>query len=77
LCSVFCNIKCLNVIPIKPLKTSTDISDINFLKRDLRKLGEVYSLIHVKSSKEYIRSSLNLYFRLMVHIKGKDFNLRL
>jgi group I intron endonuclease len=70
-------IKCLNVIPIKPLKTYRDLSDTNLLKRDLSKLGGVYGLIHVKSSKQYIGSSLNLYSRLKDHIKGKDSNLRL
>jgi len=70
-------IQCLNVIPIKPLKTYSDLSDTDLLKRDLRKLGGVYGLIHVKSSKQYIGSSLNLYSRLMNHIKGKNSNLRL
>ena len=70
-------IQCLNVIPIKPLKTYSDLSDTNLLKRDLRNLGGVYGLIHVKSSKQYIGSSLNLYSRLMNHIKGRDSNLRL
>jgi group I intron endonuclease len=70
-------IQCLNVIPFKPLKTYIDLSDTNLLKRDLRKLGGVYGLIHVKSSKQYIGSSLNIYSRLQDHIKGKDSNLRL
>ena len=39
------------------------------LKKDLSKLGGVYGLINVKSSKQYIGSSLNLYDRLMDHIK--------
>jgi hypothetical protein len=47
------------------------------LKRDLTNLGGVYGLIHVESSKQYIGSSLNLYLRLMNHIKGKDSNFRL
>lgn len=70
-------IQCLNVIPINSLKTYIDLSDTNLLKRDLSKLGGVYGLIHVKSSKQYIGSSLNLYSRLKDHIKGKDSNLRL
>lgn len=70
-------IQCLNVIPINSLKTYIDLSDTNLLKRDLSKLGGVYGLIHVKSSKQYIGSSLNLYSRLKDHIKGKDYNLRL
>jgi group I intron endonuclease len=70
-------VQCSNVIPIKPLKTYSDLSDTNLLKRDLNKLGGVYGLIHVKSSKRYIGSSLNLYSRLMDHIKGRGSNLRL
>ena len=62
-------IQCLNVIPIKPLKTSKDLYDTNLLNKDLSNLGKVYGLIHVESSKQYIGSSLNLYSRLMVHIK--------
>lgn len=76
LCIIF-YIQCLNVIPIKPLKTYSDISETNLLKRDLIKLGGVYGLIHVKSSKQYIGSSLNLYSRLMDHIKGKNSNGKL
>jgi hypothetical protein len=67
----------LNVIPIKPLKTYKDLSDTNLLNKDLSNLGGVYGLIHVESSKQFIGSSLNLYSRLMVHIKGRDSNLRL
>ena len=59
------------------MKTYSDLSDTNLLKRDLRKLGGVYGLIHVKSSKQYIGSSLNLYSRLMDHIKGKNSNGKL
>ena len=40
-------------------------------------LGGVYGLIHIKSSKQYIGSSLNLYSRLIDHIKGRNSNLRL
>ena len=70
-------IQCFSVIPIKPIKLYSDLSDTNFLKKDLGNLGGVYGLIHVKSSKQYIGSSLNLYSRLMDHIKGRDSNLRL
>jgi group I intron endonuclease len=70
-------IQCFNVIPIKPLKIYSDLSDTNLLKKDLSKLSGVYGLIHVKSSKQYIGSSLNLYSRLMNHIKGKYSNSRL
>lgn len=70
-------IQCFNVIPIKPLKTYNDFSDTNLLKKDLGNLGGVYGLIHIESSKQYIGSSLNLYSRLMDHIKGRDSNLRL
>jgi len=70
-------IQCLYVVPIKPLKTYNDLSDTKLLKKDLSKLGGVYGLIHVKSSKQYIGSSLNLYSRLMDHIKGRESNIRL
>ena len=48
-----------------------------FLKKDLGNLGGVYGLIQIKSSKQYIGSSLKLYSRLMDHIKGRDSNFRL
>ena len=70
-------IQYFSIIPITPLKTYSDFSDTEVLKKDLSKLGGVYGLIHLKSSKQYIGSSLNLYSRLMVHIKGRDSNLRL
>jgi group I intron endonuclease len=70
-------IQFLNIIPIKPLKTYNDLFNINLFKKDLGNLGGVYSLIHVNSSKQYIGSSLNLYSRIMDHIKGRDSNIRL
>jgi group I intron endonuclease len=70
-------IQCLNVIPIKPLKTYKDLYNTKLLKKDLSNLGGVYGLIHIKSYKQYIGSSLNLYSRLMDHIKGRKSNLRL
>lgn len=70
-------IQCFNTIPIKPLKTYSDLSNTNLLKKDLSKLGGVYGLIHIKSSKQYIGSSVNLYSRIMDHIKGRESNLRL
>lgn len=56
-------------MPIKPLKTYRDLSNTNFLKKDLGNLGGVYGLILIKSYKQYIGSSLNLYSRLVDHIK--------
>ncbi len=70
-------IQCFSVIPIKPIKLYSDLSDTNLLKKDLGNLGGVYGLKHEKSSKQYIGSSLNLYSRLMDHIKGRNSNLRL
>jgi len=70
-------IQCLNVIPIKPLKTYKDLYNTNLLKKDLSNLGGVYGLIHIKSYKQYIGSSLNLYSRLIDQIKGRYSNLRL
>ena len=55
-------IQCLNIIPIKPLKTYKDPYNSNLLKKDFASsLGGVYGLILVESSKQYIRSTLNLY----------------
>jgi len=70
-------IQCFSVIPIKPLKTYKDLSNTKLLKKDLSNLGGVYGLKHIKSSKQYIGSSKNLYSRLMNHIKGRESNLRL
>jgi hypothetical protein len=70
-------IQCFNVIPIKPLNTYNDLFDTNVLKKDLSNLGGVYGFIHVKSSKKYIGSSVNLYSRIMDHIKRRNSNLRL
>lgn len=72
-------------IPIKPtkptkpktLKIYRDLFDTNLLKKDLNNLGGVYGLIHIKSSKQYIGSSSNLYSRIMDHIKGRKSNPRL
>jgi hypothetical protein len=55
----------------QPLKTYKDLYNTNLLKKDLSNLGGVYGLIQIKSSKQYIGSSLNLYSRLMDHIKGR------
>ena len=46
-------------------------------RKELKKKAGVYGIINTKSSKQYIGSSLNLYSRLMDHIKGRDSNLRL
>jgi len=79
-------LQCLYTIPIKPIKTTKpiktlkfyrDLSDTNLLRKDLNNLGGVYGLIHIKSSKQYIGSSSNLYSRIMDHIKGRKSNLRL
>ena len=72
-------IQCFS-IPLKPLKTYPDLFEplsLKILKKDLGNLGGVYGIIHVKSSKQYIGSSLNLYDRLIDHIKERDSNLRL
>jgi hypothetical protein len=69
--------QCFNIIPIKPLKTYSDLSNLKLLKKNLSNLGGVYGFIHIKSSKQYIGSSSNLYIRIMNHIKGKKSNLKL
>jgi len=74
--SIFYSSLGLSIIPTR-LKTYGDLSDLKILKKDLNKTGGVYGIIHEESSKQYIGSSLNLYERLMDHIKGRDSNLRL
>ena len=49
----------------------------NLLRKELKIKAGVYGIINTKTSKQYIGSSLNLYSRLMSHIKGRDSNLRL
>ena len=66
-----------NVVPVKPLVTYDDLSNTNLLRKELKNKAGVYGIINTKSSKQYIGSSLNLYSRLMVNIKGRDSNLRL
>lgn len=45
-------IQCFSVRPIKPLKTYSDLSNTNLLKKDLSNLGGVYGFIDIKSSKQ-------------------------
>lgn len=71
------SILCLSILPVKPLKIFRDLSNFEILKKELVSLGGVYGIINLNSSKQYIGSSLNLYSRLMDHIKGRDSNLRL
>jgi GIY-YIG catalytic domain len=70
-------IQCFNYIPIKPLKIYSDLSNTNLLKKDLSNLSGIYGFIHIKSSKQYIGSSINLYSRIMDHIKGRSSNSNL
>lgn len=73
----FVGIHLFNVAPVKPLITYKDISNTHLLRKELKNKAGVYGIINTKSSKQYIGSSLNLYSRLMDHIKGRDSNLRL
>ena len=66
-----------NVAAVKPLITYNDESNTHLLRKELKNKAGVYGIINTKSSKQYIGSSLNLYSRLMDHIKGRDSNLRL
>ena len=66
-----------NVVPVKPLVTYDDLSNTNLLRKELKNKAGVYGIINTKTSKQYIGSSLNLYHRLLDHIKGRDSNLRL
>ena len=68
----FVSILQFNVLPVKPLINYNDLSNTNFLRKELKNKAGVCGIINTKSSKQYIGSSLNLYSRLMVHIKGRD-----
>ena len=73
----FFSILQFNVLPVKPLITYDDLSNTNLLRKKLKNKAGVYGIINTKTSKQYIGSSLNLYSRLMDHIKGRESNLRL
>ena len=73
----FFSILQFNVLPVKPLINYNDISNTNFLRKELKNKARVYGIINTKSSKQYTDSRLNLYSRLMDPIKGRDSNLRL
>lgn len=47
------------------------------MRKDLSKIGGVYGVLNTISSTQYIGSSLNLYSRLLDHIRGRDSNIRL
>jgi group I intron endonuclease len=50
------------------------------LRADLHKVGGVYGIVNItnpKKIRQYIGSSLDLYHRLMDHLKGRDSNSRL
>ena len=66
-----------NVVPVKPLIIYNDLSNSLILRIELKNKAGVYGIINTKTSKQYIGSSLNLYSRLMDHIKGRESNLRL
>jgi hypothetical protein len=72
-----CCIQCFNNLPIKPKKYYNDLYNTKLLKKELSNLRGVYGIIHIKSSKQYIGSSINLYSRIMDHIKGRRSNIRL
>ena len=73
----FFSILQFNVLPVKPLINYNDISNTNFLRKELKNKARVYGIINTKSSRQYTDSRLNLYSRLMDPIKGRDSNLRL
>lgn len=66
-----------SISSFKPLATYTDLSDTKSLKKDLSRVGGIYALVNTESGYQYIGSSLDLYNRLMDHIKGRDSNIRL
>jgi group I intron endonuclease len=72
-----CCIQCFKNLPFKPKKCYNDLNNTKLLKKELSNLRGVYGIIHIKSSKQYIGSSINLYARLMDHIKGRRSNIRL
>ena len=62
---------------IIPLKIYRNLDDTILLRKELDKKGGVYGILNTESSLQYIGSSLNLYSRLMDHIKGRESNIRL
>jgi len=49
-------------------------------RKEINKIGGVYGLVNIYNPnkiKQYIGSSKDLYQRLMVHLKGRDSNIRL
>jgi len=63
-----------------PIKIFNNLSSPEKYKSDLYKKGGVYGIINnsdVKNRQQYIGSSLNLYERLLDHIKRRDSNSRL
>jgi len=66
-----------SISAVLPLKIYKDLSKSEKLKKELLKVGGVYSIFHLKDSKQYIGSSFNLYERLNDHLKGVNSNIRL
>jgi len=70
----------LIIAEIIPLKTYKNISFPDKFKSELHRVGGVYGLINTYDSKifkQYIGSSKDLYKRLMVYLKARDYNSRL
>jgi group I intron endonuclease len=74
--SFYC-IQQIIALPLKPLKIYNDLSNTALLKKELGNLAGVYGIIMNNSSNQYIVSSLNIYSRIMDHLKGRNSNIRL
>ena len=66
-----------SISAVLPLNFYKDLSKSEQLKKELLKVGGVYSIYHLKDGKQYIGSSFNLYERLNDHLKGVSSNIRL
>ena len=68
------------MVSVVPLIIYDNLLNPENLKSNLHKIGGVYGIMNIsdpKKIKQYIGSSLNLYQRLLDHLKGRDSNSRL
>jgi len=71
------NLLHLTVPVLLPLNIYRDLLNPHEFRKELKKVGGVYGLFHLKDGKQYIGSSLNLYDRLTDHLRGVSSNIRL
>ena len=68
------------MVSVVPLIIYDNLLNPENLKSNLHKIGGVYGIMNIsdpKKIKQYIGSSLNLYQRLLDHLKGRYSNSRL